>query len=84
MESARGGGVKGMAKTSGENRAAASGAASAAVGTLRVTGATRTKEGVPTAGACGVSQARIEQSFCPGIPIESQLLLSFWRSRDWR
>jgi len=76
--------MRGIAATEEKNRDAKAGAASAMAGPRRATGVTRINPAVPTMGFGAESQARIEQSFCPGIPFASQLLLSLWRLRPWR
>jgi hypothetical protein len=57
-------------------------AGSALAGPSIAKGAGKTYGAVPTTGPGAVSQARIELSFRTGLPMGSQLLLSFWKSCD--
>jgi hypothetical protein len=81
LSEVRGGGVRGLTATYGENSDVNARAVSAIDGPRRPTGVTRMNAVSPMAGFGAASQARNEQLCCPGIPIASQLLLSFWKLR---
>lgn len=75
--------MNGNAGAYGMNCKAIEGAVSATLGARSATGVARTNGAAATMDFGAESQARMEQSFCPGVLMESQRLLSRCSSLDW-
>ena len=65
------------------NCGAKEGVVSATLGPRSATGVARTNGAAAAMDFGAESQARMEQSFCPGVLMESQRVLSRFSSLDW-